>query len=710
MKDIIASLNKQGFSLFPCNANKTPATSKGFYDAHRDLDLSLRQFWNPEFLIGLPCGNENGIVVIDIDIKDGRSVDEIKEELKQYGEFPETFEVETMSGGRHLYYRLEKETSLNSAVRFFDKSLPVDIRANGGYVITYDYKKYFPLDVEDTEAVRELMAVLPEFVEGYQKPNEYVEPQAGVEAILPPSEVRELRSALAFIDADDRDMWVKVGHALKSIGSPQAKGIFFEWSMKSDKFDSVDTEKKWKTFKPHEITVASIFGIAKQNGWVTTYEKETPVFTPEQLEAKVKNKKVFEKKPFPAELLKPVGFVGEVAEYMNSQAMKDQPILHLGASLAFAGALMGQRYRTETNVRSNIYVIGIGETGCGKENARNCIKRITKNSNEPKMKSISATEEIASDTAIYNSLLACPSPVFLLDEVGRFLQTTKSAYSSHLYGIPSVLLKAYGSSDTEMAGKSYADTSKNIMIEQPNLCMYATATPSQFFDSLSKENIEDGLVARMLIFESETPRQRTKNRVKKFDPPAHIVEKARHIFLKPTNAYPEGNISGSTAINPYIVPMTEEAIVMLENYDIEIESLRDRLIIEKRIHSIYNRCRLIAEKLAMIVSVCENPDEPIIHPRHVDWSIKLVRHLYSNLQYAVENFISENELEREQKKILVFIRENEQVTLAELTRRFSHMKKKERDDSLDTLMKAEYIEEQWRIESEIKRVKVYTAI
>jgi len=711
MRELVYKYVEQGYCIFPCNENKTPATQHGFRDAHMDLDLLYKQFWNTDFLIGLPTGNVNKIVVIDIDIKDGRTVDELKEELKQYGDFPETLEVETMSGGRHLIYSVE-ETNLSSKVRFFDKTLPVDIRANGGYICAPDFKKYFPLDCEGIEDLSSLIKPLPVFVENYQKPNEYVEQTAGAVDLLPPAEVRELRSALSFIDSDDRDMWVKIGHALKSIGSPQAKGIFVEYSKTSEKYDEKDTERKWKTFKPNEITIASIFGIAKGFGWTTTYEKAEPeALTPEQLEIKVLDfNTTFNKKPFPEDLLRPAGFVGDVVDYMNSQALKEQPILALAGSLAFAGALMGRRYRTATDVRTNIYNIGIGETGCGKENARNCIKKIIESCNVPTMNNICSVEEIASDTAIYNALTLEPSPVFLLDEVGRFLQTTKSNHNSHLYGIPSVLLKAYGSSNTRMYGKSYADVSKNISILQPNLCLYATSTPSQFFDSLSKENIEDGLVARMLIFESENPRPRTRSKVKKSNPPASLIEMVKKLYQKPINAYPVGNVSETTIIDPYLVPITADAFQMLCDFDDEIENLREKLEKQNRVQSMYNRCRLIAEKIAMIIAIGVNPDEPVIDPSHALYGIRLTKHLFDNLQYAVENFISNTEQERDLKKMLYLIRHKGKISVSDLTRKFQHMKTTDRKSVIQTLMDSEHIEEKWEIESETKRKRVYIAI
>lgn len=275
LKTLVEKYVNQGFKIFPCNSDKTPCTVHGFKNAHDNKEILYKQFYKSDMLIGLPTGNVNNCIVIDIDIKDGRSVDELKEELKQYGELPETLEVETMSGGRHLYYKCDS-TQLSSHSKFFDTSLPVDIRGNNGYVIGANYKNYFPLDIddEDFEDLKSLMAELPDWIENYKKSTSDYQ-DIPLENFLPESEIREIRSALSYISSDDRDMWVNVGMALKNTGAPQAKGLWTEWSMKSDKFDPIDQEKKWKTFKPNDITIASIFHIAKQNGWFSTYEEST---------------------------------------------------------------------------------------------------------------------------------------------------------------------------------------------------------------------------------------------------------------------------------------------------------------------------------------------------------------------------------------------------------------------------------------------------
>ena len=61
-------------------------------------------------------------------------------------------------------------------------------------------------------------------------------------------------------------------------------------------------------------------------------------------------------------------------DYILATAIRPQPWLAVGASLAALGALMGRQVRTPSNLRSNLYVLGIAESGGGKDHARKAIK------------------------------------------------------------------------------------------------------------------------------------------------------------------------------------------------------------------------------------------------------------------------------------------------------------------------------------------------
>lgn len=76
--------------------------------------------------------------------------------------------------------------------------------------------------------------------------------------------IEELRSALKSIDADERDLWIRMGHALKTLDD-RGFDLWMEWSKKSDKFREDDAIYTWETLSPHNITYKSVFQEAQDN-------------------------------------------------------------------------------------------------------------------------------------------------------------------------------------------------------------------------------------------------------------------------------------------------------------------------------------------------------------------------------------------------------------------------------------------------------------
>ncbi len=92
------------------------------------------------------------------------------------------------------------------------------------------------------------------------------------EASPPPEPInsetyRDLRSALASMRSDDRDSWVAMGHHLKSLGEV-GRGLWFEWSQGSDKFEPVDAARVWDSFTPSNAGPRAVFAAAQAGGWV----------------------------------------------------------------------------------------------------------------------------------------------------------------------------------------------------------------------------------------------------------------------------------------------------------------------------------------------------------------------------------------------------------------------------------------------------------
>ncbi|MGE0082448.1 MAG: AAA family ATPase [Thiohalomonadaceae bacterium] len=91
-------------------------------------------------------------------------------------------------------------------------------------------------------------------------------PVSGVPLVVDQKTARELRSALAFIRSDERDVWIRMGMALKELGDV-GRGLWLEWSQTSEKYDPADAARTWASFQPTATGYRAIFAEAQRLGW-----------------------------------------------------------------------------------------------------------------------------------------------------------------------------------------------------------------------------------------------------------------------------------------------------------------------------------------------------------------------------------------------------------------------------------------------------------
>ena len=155
-----------GFAVFPLKPRtKEPSTAHGHKDATTDA-VQVARWWGmwPNANIGIATGAPSGgLLVIDLDVDEDRDEDgrrTLSEWEHSHAELPETLSVVTGRGGQHLWYRTDEPITC-SQDDTEDKSVGVDIRANGGYVVappsahpngrSYEFEDW-PWDSPITEA------------------------------------------------------------------------------------------------------------------------------------------------------------------------------------------------------------------------------------------------------------------------------------------------------------------------------------------------------------------------------------------------------------------------------------------------------------------------------------------------------------------------------------------------------------------------------
>jgi len=117
-----------GVPVFPCRADKKPATPHGFKDAVLDPD-AVTALWRryPGPLIGVPTGEASGLDVLDIDPRHGGH----KWWFAHSHLIPATRMHRTGGGGLHVFFR-HAEPVRNSE----SKIAPgIDTRGQGGYCV-----------------------------------------------------------------------------------------------------------------------------------------------------------------------------------------------------------------------------------------------------------------------------------------------------------------------------------------------------------------------------------------------------------------------------------------------------------------------------------------------------------------------------------------------------------------------------------------------
>lgn len=126
-------LAARGWLVFPLKpGGKTPRTKNGHKNATRDPAM-IATWWRKwkNANIGVQTGVESGLVVLDVDVKNGQPGLQTLARLEEQHGRLETLRARTPSGGLHLFFRAPVQE-----VRNRTGVLPgLDIRGQGGYVV-----------------------------------------------------------------------------------------------------------------------------------------------------------------------------------------------------------------------------------------------------------------------------------------------------------------------------------------------------------------------------------------------------------------------------------------------------------------------------------------------------------------------------------------------------------------------------------------------
>lgn len=655
-----------GFSVMPVRG-KLPLLSWKKWQKERPLPEQVEAWDRTNHNIGIITGKVSGIVVVDVDGETDK-------------EFTPTWTVKT-SKGFHYYFNYQP---IGNRARIAEN---IDIRGEGGYVVAPPSRHESGHVYEWVRDPSTEIADLPDWVLAAQekeKPillsqpariilNETNEPyiQAAIDG-----EASALRNA---IEGTRNDQLNRSAFALAQLMSAgQVKSILQPIAL-SIGLNAIEVEKTLnsaiKSAVPRDIPAIEVpdgdcplvRSIIEKHGRKITHAEVAPA--------------VIDQAP---------GMIGQLVKWILETSLYPQPVLALAAAIPAIGNIMAHRVRTETNLRTNFYTLGIAESGAGKEHARRCIARLYEHTNL----SDTILGDPASAVAVINAVKRAQGRgVMMIDEFGRFLEATKGRNAaSHTKMITTNMMYLFNAAGDTFTGQEYANNDMaggRSDIVNPCLGIYATTVSSRFYGAISAEDTFDGFLSRWLVFETKRFDIEPSFNAVKSAPPESLIDEIRH--------WQAINTQTLTGYDPAIISFRDRGA-----YHAYIRDCRARMAGSDNpvAKAFWNRAAEHAAKIAL----CGHTGNDI-DPATFDWAVQLVN---AQTQAMIDNIgqnLSENTYEADLKRVLAII--SEPLTRSEITRKTQWLDRRRRNDILDNLIEAGRIASEKQDQDGGKSVTIY---
>ncbi|MCP4035315.1 MAG: bifunctional DNA primase/polymerase [bacterium] len=670
LQDEIKQAYERGWSFTPLDG-KVPKRRRWQKEKRATLEDTLD--WAASGNVGLRTGTASGVVVIDLD--EGADTEGL--------ELPQTVSVVTGSGGRHLYYLCPTAAIGNSVSKLGQH---IDVRADGGQVVfvgsihpdtQQPYVWEAGLSPDEVE-----MAVLPasiierlnngaEATAATETQSEYASAALRDECARVASAEQGARNDTLYRAAFNLGQLVGSGELDRRTVTPRLADAARQCGLDSDS----DCGPKGIAATIESGLNAGV-STPRDNRGRAADDVFVAVGAPDQAQAETSS--------FPAHLLDSIpGEIGRICKWINDTAIKPQPILTLGNVLAFWGAVVGRKVEAH-RLRTNLYCMGIGDSGCGKNHSRTAILELVKAAGIGDMMG----GRPASDTGLLTALAINPARFFQWDEAGHLLASMNARNaSSHQKMIPATLTELFTTAGSMFYGKEYADQKQNPRydINQPHACFYGTTVPERLMSALSPDEIRDGFIGRLLLFVSEDDDPLSRRAVD-IDPPAETTEAIVHWQLRDDLPKPEGNIAQIAENIPLQVAIEPAALLLFDALRTRVRELRKTYRDGTGVDVLLARTWEHAMKVALTVASSESYN-PSINEATAKWSIELVEFLVQNLSTLIRANVSANAFEAMVQRVqkIIVAAGAEGIKRSLLSRRLRSLKTRELDEVLAKL-------------------------
>lgn len=323
----------------------------------------------------------------------------------------------------------------------------------------------------------------------------------------------------------------------------------------------------------------------------------------------------------------PPGIIGEMARFIYESSPRPVPEIAIAGAIGLMAGVCGRAYNVSAT-GLNQYIFLLALTGAGKDGLSSGIDKLIANAVKtvPAALEFIGPAEIASPQALTKYISKTSKSFVSL--VGEFSIKLKQICSPNAHsnesGLKRAMLDLYTKSGhNKTLGKMiYSDKDKNTdVITGPAFSLLGEGTPEKFYEMLSKEMIEEGLLPRFLIMEYKGKRPKLN---------------VGHNEVMPSNALSDYFAS----ICAYALQLNNGNNVLNVQCDAQSQAMFDKYN-EQCDHNIntgnevsrqlWNRAHLKSLKLAALLAVGVNYINPIINVECAQWALDIVTTDIKNL-------------------------------------------------------------------------------
>jgi len=255
------------------------------------------------------------------------------------------------------------------------------------------------------------------------------------------------------------------------------------------------------------------------------------------------------------------------------------------------------------------------------------------------------SDRFASGPGILEMLTSGPRRVCFLDEFGHTLQQLGSAGAGiHAKQVITEFTALYSAANTIFTGTARASR-EPTPIDCPHLCLFGMATPDQFWRAFGSSALEDGSVARYLVF----PIGATADK----DIDASGADRVAAMLVQMQDSIASRIRGNMGRITPLVAPLSEDAEAARAGLKAKERGFAEYAEMAgiRGAPAIIRRVTENALKIALISTVGRDPDRPEISDLDFDIGHALAWWSASVMIANIAAHIADNQTERDVNEV-----------------------------------------------------------